>query len=50
MCVGMVGVWVCILLLISKHVIVQILRLQESLSKYERSSDGSTPQVIVILN
>jgi hypothetical protein len=40
---------VCILLLISKHVLMQILRLQECLSKYERSSDGSTPQVIVIL-
>jgi hypothetical protein len=49
MCVGVVGVSVCILLLISKHVLMQILRLQECLSKYERSSDGSTPQVIVIL-
>lgn len=28
---------------------MQILRLQECLSKYERSNDGSTPQVFVIL-
>ncbi|KAB1199255.1 hypothetical protein CJ030_MR0G025551 [Morella rubra] len=31
--------------LVSMHVLTQILRLQECLSKYERSNDGSTPQV-----
>lgn len=29
---------------------LQILRLQECLSKYERTDDGTTPQVMVILS
>jgi hypothetical protein len=28
------------------HFVLQILRLQESLSKYERTEDRSAPQVI----
>lgn len=46
-------VFVCVLCVFSvinsRHVLMQILRLQECLSKYERSNDGSTPQVIFIL-
>lgn len=37
------------MIIISKHLAMQILRLQECLSKYERSNDGSTPQVIIAL-
>jgi len=33
--------------LLKKLCLLQILRLQECLSKYERSDDGNTPQVII---